>query len=84
MWPFLGAQVAGLVLYIGQPWGFPHAEICTSVGLTSNGFDLSLLLACKLVYIYTDCVQNTVTEGLTPPVHISTEENSITTLLNSS
>lgn len=89
MWLFPGAKVAALgrlkatVLYVGQPWGFPHVERCESVVLISNGFDLSLLLACKLIYIYTECVQNTVTEGLATPVHISTEWNSITTLLNS-
>lgn len=70
------------VLCTGQPWDFPHVERCKSVVLISNGSDLWLLLACKLIYIYTDCVQNTITEGLATPVHISTEWNSIT--LNSS
>lgn len=72
------------VFYTGQPWGIPHVQRCKSVILTPNDSDLSLLLTCKLIYIYTASVQSAVTEGIATPVVISTEQNSIATLLNSS
>ena len=50
-------RLKATVLCVGQLWGFPHVERCKSVVLTSNRSDLPLLLACKLIYIYTDCVQ---------------------------
>lgn len=43
--------------------------------------DLLVLLSCKLINVYAYCVQKAVTEGLTTPVHISIEWNSIITLL---
>lgn len=74
LWGMSGwLRLKAMVLYIGQSWGSSHVERCKSVVLTPKGLIFSLLLACNLIYIYTDCVQNTVTEGLATLVHISTE-----------
>lgn len=77
-------RLKATVLYTGQPWGIPHVQRCKSAELSPNEPDLSVLFACKWIYVYTDSIQSTVAEGLATPVVISTEQNSITVLLNSS
>lgn len=60
---------------------FPHVERGKSGVFTADRSALLLLLTCKLINVYAYCVQKAVTVGLTSPVHIAIERNSVITLL---